>query len=317
MTGSRRVLCAPGLIGAFLFLSGLFLLTIRLLALDIDGTILDSQGRVPAANRDAIARAIEAGVEVALATGRRYDFARPVFEQLPAPLTLILSNGAIVKTCDGQTLMRHLLPRGIARDVLARVPQHRDSAAVVFDRPREGQVVFEAIDWEHPLHHRFFASNRPFLSEVAPLEACLTEDPIQVMFTGGCVAMRAVFEDLGHASTPDAPGAAAATLAGADYSVALTEYEHRDFSLVDVVQAGCSKGMALREWSERRGFRREEVMAMGDNLNDLQMLEFAGTPVLMGNALAELKARGWPVTATNDDEGVARAIETFVLGGAS
>ena len=87
--------------------------------------------------------------------------------------------------------------------------------------------------------------------------------------------------------------------------------------MVDVVRAGCSKGMALREWSERRGFRREEVMAMGDNLNDLQMLEFAGTPVLMGNALPELKARGWAVTASNDDEGVARAIETFVLTGAS
>ena len=278
-------------------------MTIRLLALDIDGTILDSRGRVPAANRDAIARTIEAGVEVALATGRRYDFARPIFEQLPGPLTLILSNGAIVKTREGETLMRHLLPREIARDVLGRVPQHRDTAAVVFDRLREGQVVFEAIDWEHPLHGRFFAFNRPFLSEVAPLEACLTEDPIQVMFSGGCVAMRALFEALRDGGT--------------DYSVALTEYEHRDFSMVDVVRAGCSKGMALREWSERRGFRREEVMAMGDNLNDLQMLEFAGTPVLMGNALPELKARGWAVTATNDDEGVARAIETFVLTGAS
>jgi hydroxymethylpyrimidine pyrophosphatase-like HAD family hydrolase len=287
--------------------------TIRLLALDVDGTILDSHGRVPAANLAAIAQAISAGVEVALATGRRYDFARPVFEQLPAPLTLILSNGAIVKTRDGVTLMRRLLPREVARAVLARVPQHRDSAAVVFDRQREGQVVFEAIDWEHPLHHRFFASNRPFLSEVAPLEACLTEDPIQVMFTGGCAAMRTVFDDLRAPPATRAPGASDTT----DYSVALTEYEHRDFSLVDVVQAGCSKGMALREWSERQGYRREEVMAMGDNLNDLEMLEFAGRPVLMGNALPELKARGWAVTATNDDEGVARAIETFVFAGAS
>jgi Cof subfamily protein (haloacid dehalogenase superfamily) len=288
-------------------------LTIRLLALDIDGTLLDSHGRVPPANLAAIARAIAGGVEVSLATGRRYDFARPIVEQLPAPLTLILSNGAIVKTRDGVTLMRRLLPREVARAVLARVPQHRDSAAVVFDRQREGQVVFEAIDWEHPLHHRFFASNRPFLSEVAPLEACLTEDPIQVMFTGGCVAMRTVFDDLRAPPATRAPGASETT----DYSVALTEYEHRDFSLVDVVQAGCSKGMALREWSERQGYRREEVMAMGDNLNDLEMLEFAGRPVLMGNALPELKARGWAVTATNDDEGVARAIETFVFDGAS
>jgi hydroxymethylpyrimidine pyrophosphatase-like HAD family hydrolase len=288
-------------------------LTIRLLALDIDGTLLDSHGRVPPANLAAIARAIAGGVEVSLATGRRYDFARPIVEQLPAPLTLILSNGAIVKTRDGVTLMRRLLPREVARAVLARVPQHRDSAAVVFDRQREGQVVFEAIDWEHPLHHRFFASNRPFLSEVAPLEACLTEDPIQVMFTGGCAAMRTVFDDLRAPPATRAPGASDTT----DYSVALTEYEHRDFSLVDVVQAGCSKGMALREWSERQGYRREEVMAMGDNLNDLEMLEFAGRPVLMGNALPELKARGWAVTATNDDEGVARAIETFVFAGAS
>src|SRR5690242_17175461 len=103
---------------------------IRLIALDIDGTILDSAGRIPDANRQAIAAAIEAGAEVALATGRRYDFARPIFESLPSPLTLILSNGAIIKARDGQTLMRSLLPRAVARSVLAQVPEHRDSAAV-------------------------------------------------------------------------------------------------------------------------------------------------------------------------------------------
>jgi Cof subfamily protein (haloacid dehalogenase superfamily) len=272
---------------------------IRLLALDIDGTILDSDGHLPAANRDAIARVIDAGVEVALATGRRYDFARPVFEKLPAPLTLILSNGAIVKTRDGETLMRSLLPCDTARAVLADVPEHRASAAVVFDRPREGQVVFEAIDWEHPRHQRFLAANRPFLIESVPLEDCLTEDPIQVMFSGGCVEMRSLFERLQDAAC--------------EFSVALTEYQHRDFSMVDVVRAGCSKGSALRAWSHHRGFARVEVMAMGDNLNDVQMLEFAGTPVLMGNALAELKARGWPVTGTNDEGGVARAIEHYIL----
>jgi Cof subfamily protein (haloacid dehalogenase superfamily) len=279
----------------------LTLTAIRLLALDIDGTILDSHGHVPDANRDAIARAIDAGVEVALATGRRYDFARPIFEKLPAPLTLILSNGAIVKTRDGRTLMRSLLPRQVARDVLGRVPEHRDSAAVVFDRPREGQVVFEVIDWEHPRHHRFFASNRPFLSEVAPLEDCLTEDPIQVMFSGGCVEMRRLFDDLQQP--------------GGDFSVTLTEYEHRDFSLVDVVRAGCSKGAALRAWAARRALQPQDIMAIGDNLNDLQMLEFAGTPVVMGNGLDELKSRGWAVTAHNDDAGVAEAIERFILGG--
>ena len=74
--------------------------------------------------------------------------------------------------------------------------------------------------------------------------------------------------------------------------MALTDTQHRDFSLVDVVRAGCSKGTRSRPGGAP-GVPRAEVMAMGDNLNDLQMLEFAGTPVLMGNALAELKARGW------------------------
>ena len=277
---------------------------IRLLALDIDGTLLDSNGALPDANRRAIERAIGNGVEVALATGRRYDFARPIFEQLPAPLTLILSNGAVVKTRDGRTLTRRLLPREVAYHVLQRTPEYRDSAAVVFDRPRDGQVVFEAIDWEHPQHARFFSVNRPFLAESKPLEECLTEDPVQLMFTGGCGEMRALFAELRNQRDHL-------------FSVALTEYEHRDFSLVDVIRAGVSKGSALREWSTTQGYARAEVMAVGDNLNDLEMLEFAGTAVVMGNAIADLRNRGWAETLSNDEEGVAHAVETYVLGEAS
>jgi hypothetical protein len=270
---------------------------IQLLAIDIDGTLLDSEGRVPQANADAIARASAAGIEIALATGRRYDFARPVFEALPGPLTLILSNGAIVKMRDGTTVMKRLLPRDIALGVLARVPQHRDGTAVTFDRPREGQVVFEAIDWDHPRHGRFFAANRPYVSAVSPIEACLTEDPVQLMFSGGCDEMRHVFDQLrGDPS----------------YAATLTEYLHRDFSLVDIIRAGCSKGAALAEWAARRGITREHVMAIGDNMNDLDMLEFAGTAVVMGNGCDALKARGWSVTATNDECGLARAVEEHV-----
>ena len=276
---------------------------IHLIALDIDGTLLDSHGTVPDANRAALARAIEMGIEIVLATGRRFDFARPIFESLPGPLTLILSNGAIVKTRDGQTLMRNLLPREMARAVLQRAPQHRETAAVVFDRPLEGQVVFETVDWSDPRHSPYFHANRPFIAEMRPLEDALVEDPVQVMFTGCCADMRDLFDTLGEDESM--------------YSVALTEYLHRDFSLVDVVRAGCSKGSALREWAGTRGLSADEVLAVGDNLNDLQMLEFAGTPVLMGNALQELKDRGWMVTGTNDEAGVAAALETLVFGKAS
>jgi Cof subfamily protein (haloacid dehalogenase superfamily) len=278
-------------------------LPIKLIALDIDGTLLDSHGSVPDANREALSRAIDMGIDIVLATGRRFDFARPIFESLPGPLTLILSNGAIVKTQEGQTLMRNLLPREMARAVLQRAPQHRETAAVVFDRPLEGQVIFETVDWSDPRHSPYFHANRPFISEIRPLEDALVEDPVQVMFTGCCADMRDLFDTLGEDESM--------------YSVALTEYLHRDFSLVDVVRAGCSKGSALREWTGTRGLSADEVLAVGDNLNDLQMLEFAGTPVLMGNALQELKDRGWMVTGTNDEAGVAAALETLVFGKAS
>jgi hydroxymethylpyrimidine pyrophosphatase-like HAD family hydrolase len=255
---------------------------------------------VPEANRRAIGAALARGIEIVLATGRRYDFARPAFDQLDGPLTLILSNGAVIKDRAGATALLHLLPRAVAHRVLARTRSWREGASVLFDRARAGQVVYERIDWEHPRHRRYFESNRPFLAEHAPLEACLTEDPVQVMFTGGCAPMRELFGRLQQ----DAAG---------DYSVALTEYEHRDFSLVDVVRAGCSKGAALAEWAARRGVPPAAVMAVGDNLNDLEMLAFSGRPVVMGNAVAALKSRGWPVTRTHDEAGVAEAIERYAL----
>ncbi|HSC29514.1 MAG TPA: HAD-IIB family hydrolase [Vicinamibacterales bacterium] len=300
---------------------------ISLLAIDIDGTLLDSGGQIPEANRTAISRALDAGIEVVLATGRRFDFARTVVESLPRPFTFILSNGAIVKTHDGETLVRNLLPRETARHVLAHVPEHRETAAVIFDRPLQGQVVFESVDWEHPRHSRFFHANRPYISELRPLEDALSEDPVQVMFTGGCAAMRSLFDRLrilaGRAPDVQRPEGVLETAAdgapedGEAFSVALTEYIQRDFSLVDVVRARCSKGAALRQWTERRGLSPAGVMAIGDNLNDLEMLEYAGRAVLVANALPELKQRGWAVTASNDEAGVARAIETFALGEAS
>ena len=91
---------------------------IRLIALDIDGTLLDEHSRLPAINRDAVAEAAARGIEIALVTGRRYDFATPIARQFPCPLTMIVNNGALVKSSDGNTELVNLLPRGIAARVL-------------------------------------------------------------------------------------------------------------------------------------------------------------------------------------------------------
>jgi len=93
----------------------------------------------------------------------------------------------------------------------------------------------------------------------------------------------------------------------------VTAYESKDFSMIDVINPRVSKGTVLAEWAALRGISREEILAIGDNHNDEEMLSFAGIPVVMENAVPELKTRGWHVTHTNDNDGVAAAIERFAL----
>jgi hypothetical protein len=276
-------------------------MAVRLIALDIDGTLLDSQWRLPEANCVAIAEAARRGIEVALVTGRRYDFAIPIARKVDSPLTMIVSNGALIRTHDGETRLRHLLARDTARRVLEITQAWREGAGVVFDRPRENQVMLEVLDTDDPIRSAYYARNKEFLGQAVPLESCLIEDPIQVMLSGKVQPMREAEEALRNAR-----------IAG-EYGIAATVYEKRDFAMIDVLHPACSKGAALAEWAGLRGYAREEVMAIGDNHNDLEMLSFAGIPIVMGNSVPELKRYGWHETASNDDNGVACAIEQFAL----
>jgi Cof subfamily protein (haloacid dehalogenase superfamily) len=276
-------------------------MSVRLIALDIDGTLLDSASEVPAANRHAIEAAVEKGIEVALVTGRRFDFALPIARQIPCPLTMIVNNGALVKSKDGITHLKHLLPHQTARAVLEFLPQPRAGTAVVFDRPRANQVIYEQIDWEDPRRKAYLVRNREFIAQIRPLEDCLTEDPIQVMYSGSVNEMQSV-----HTALREAPKSL-------EFSLAVTVYDHRDFAMVDVIRPNCSKGATLAQWTALRGFGREEVMAIGDNFNDREMLEFAGLPVVMANCVPELKTLGWRETRSNDEGGVAAAIREYAL----
>jgi len=272
---------------------------IQLIGIDLDGTLLDSAGRFPPANRAAIEAAIKAGVHVALVTGRSYPFARPVAEGLPESLTLIVSNGAVERGMDGKTRARRLLDKNVARTVLGSNAGHRASTALVFDRDVHGQIVFETMDWSHPGRKGYWARNKSFIARSVPLEDALVEDPIQVMFNGGYEAMRVLADEIREQRH--------------DVSVSLTEYVHRDFSLVDITNPTATKGHALASRAAALGLGPEAVMAIGDNFNDLEMLEYAGTAVVMGNAVEPLKTRGFHQTGEQDEAGVAQAIERFVL----
>ena len=97
------------------------------------------------------------------------------------------------------------------------------------------------------------------------------------------------------------------------FAVSLTEYPHRDFSLIDVTAPTATKGRALAWRAAQLGISREEVMAVGDNFNDLEMLEFAGLPVVMANAVDGLKQQGWAMTGDNENAGLAEAMRRFAL----
>lgn len=274
---------------------------IRLIALDIDGTLLNSRFEVSGPNRSAIAEATSRGIEVALVTGRRYDFALPVAKQIESPLTMIVNNGAMVRTSDGETRVRHLVPRETAFRVLRVTEPWRDGTAVVFDRPKANQVMLQSIDWNDATRGGYYKRNREFLAEAHPLESCLTEDPIQVMFTGAVSPMREAELVLREVQF------------GQEFALAVTVYEAKNFSMIDVIHPSVSKGAALAEWAGLRGVSPQEILAIGDNHNDVEMLSFAGVPVVMGNSVRELKARGWAITRSNDEDGVAAAIEQYAL----
>jgi len=236
---------------------------------------------------------------VALVTGRSYPFARPVANDLPSSISLIVSNGAVERATDGSTLARRLLDRHVARDVLDVTRHCRDAAALIFDRDEDRQVVYESMDWDHPGRERYWSRNHSRIAQSVPLEAALTEDPIQVMFNGSVEEMRVLRDGLLRRARR--------------CTVQMTEYQSRDFSLVDVTSQQATKGLAVAWRAEQLGLTRDEVMAVGDNFNDREMLEFAGTAVLMGNAVDGLRTPGWHVTGHQDECGVAQAIERFVL----
>jgi Cof subfamily protein (haloacid dehalogenase superfamily) len=275
--------------------------SIRLLATDIDGTLLNPQFQISDGDLMALRRAHAAGIEIVLVTGRRHKFALPIAEQLGFDLWLISSNGAVTRSLAGETFHRDLMPADTCRKLCSAMQQFRGNTVLTFDKETKGAIVLERLDELGPSIRRWLEKNMEYIEFVVPIENALVTDPVQAMFCGTMARMSEALQALNGA--------------GMDGTVTIlrTEYPARDLSMIDVLNAGCSKGHALERWATHRGYRREEVMAIGDNHNDVEMLEFAGHPVIMGNACAELRGRGWTVTRGNDACGIAAAVD-LVLG---
>jgi Cof subfamily protein (haloacid dehalogenase superfamily) len=277
--------------------------SIRLLATDIDGTLLNPQFKISEGDLMALRRAHAAGIEIVLVTGRRHRFALPIAQQLGFDLWLISSNGAVTRSLAGETFHRDMMPAATCRRLVGAMQEFRGNTVLTFDTEVKGAIVIERVDELGESIRRWLEKNMEYIEFVVPIENALVSDPVQAMFCGTMARMSQALLAL------DGAGMAGSV------TVLRTEYPERDLSMIDVLNAGCSKGHALERWARHRGYRREEVMAIGDNHNDVEMLEFAGHPVIMGNACEELRGRGWTVTRGNDECGIAAALEA-VLGSA-
>jgi hypothetical protein len=270
---------------------------IRLIAVDIDGTLLNSQFRISETDLQALRRANQQGIEVILVTGRRHAFALPIAQQLGFDLWLISSNGAVTRSLQGEAFHRDLLTATTCLKLCAAMRQFRGNMVVTFDKESKGALVLERMDELTSSIRHWLEKNMQYIEFVVPIETALVSDPVQAMFCGPISRMQAAVRAIQSDQIKD------------QITVVRTEYPARDLCIVDVLNRGCSKGHALERWANYRGIPREQVMAIGDNFNDLEMLAFAGAPFIMGNACEELKSRGWPVTGCNDENGVAAAVE--------
>jgi hydroxymethylpyrimidine pyrophosphatase-like HAD family hydrolase len=297
----------------------------------MDGTLLGADGQVSARNVAALKAAEAAGVEVVVATGRRHCYAMRQLRGLGLgeENALISSNGTVVRTIGARLLEKTLLPTSTARWICGHVDEFRNALVMTFDKVRpdgedeRGALVVEELAELNESIGKWMIANAPYIAHVNPIEQALEgDDPIQMMLCGRVERMRRA-----EARLLEHPGVSAVGVgpqewaAGVEVALHRTEYPVRDLSIVDILPAGCSKGAALLRLAADRGVKVEEIVAIGDNWNDVSMLEVAGQAVLMGNAPEDLKEmaveRGWTVGKRHDEDGVAEVVEAALASSKS
>jgi len=284
---------------------------IKLLALDLDGTLLDSRGQIPGQNRRAIREAEDAGVLVTISTGRRFRDARPVGIDLELNAPLVTHNGALLKYAESlETVASSLLDLATTREIVRIGKQFGGNALVSADPHTKGTLLYDRIsednvplrrylDWSERLHGD---EAQEAVMHVDDLHDALADhEVIHISFSGACEPMKHMLEFLSDELMDSV-------------SILPTIYPHLDFTLIDILPPDASKGTGVEKLAIMNDLTAENVMAIGDNFNDLGMLEFAGTPVVMGNADADLLNRPeFYKTDNNNEGGVAAAIRRFIL----
>jgi len=274
----------------------------------MDGTLLpDFSAVVSERNKRALREAQEAGIVVAIATGRRQAFTAPLLVDvgLRADTPMITSNGAVTRSFSGERIdFQHLDPR-VARG-LCRVLRGVGLVIFTLDKATKPDLLVEDMAMVTGRLAKWVESNRTSIEEVRPIEDALGDDVdlIQGMAAGTIAEMIEAERRL-----------TVCEWAG-QFECIRTAYPGSDLSILDLLPKGVSKRSALERLANRLGIAQAETMAIGDNWNDEAMLDWAGTGVLMGNATEELRGmaagREWVIGPTNSQDGVAVMLEKAV-----
>ncbi len=264
-------------------------MTIRLIAIDMDDTLLNETQQVTIRTKDAIRRAMDAGVHVAIATGRMFRSALPFAREIGIRLPLITYNGAMIRELDsGKTLFHRPIGTELAQGL-----------ADLFQQ--KGWYLQKYVD--DTLYVAELDENAQFYADYARVEAIplgkdffrMTEAPTKMLSMGDTAELNEI-----------------RSVVAARYGdrLYLASSKKRYLEMVD---ARVNKGEAVAFLAASLGIRQSEIMAIGDSMNDVDMIEYAGCGVAMGNANSTVRAAANFVTATNSEDGVAVAIEKFVL----
>jgi Cof subfamily protein (haloacid dehalogenase superfamily) len=262
-------------------------LSFKLLALDLDDTLLNGEFRVSAENRLAIRCAARQGVLITLATGRMFHSALPFARELAIDLPLITYHGALIRTVSGETLFHQPVPLDAAREVAAACRQRGFHVNVYLD-----DELYVAEENELSRYYQSIAGVR--VTAVGDLAAFLSAAPTKLTVIDRTGRFAELHDELN-------------VRFGSRLSITVSR---PDF--LEITDRRATKGQALKALADLHRIPREQVAAVGDSLNDIDMLLYAGTGVAVANARPEVKAVADFVTASNLEDGVAVFIRRYI-----
>jgi Cof subfamily protein (haloacid dehalogenase superfamily) len=283
---------------------------IRLLALDVDGTLTDSRHELPAAAREAIRRVRSAGIRVMLATGRRYRDTLPVAEALGIDAPIVTASGALVKQPPAHaTLHRAAFAPGVLADVVTRIVAaghdpilYTDSFAQGYDFHCRTLAGADAdARGEGRGVREYLGRNRHLADVRADLHAAPPADAFAGFAMGTRADMLALEEQL-----------LAAHRQRLSVHV-IRSPRYRDW-MCEIAPAGVTKWSGVTAVAAAWGIEAAEICAVGDDVNDLPMIRGAGLGIAMGNAVAEVRAAADRVVASHDEGGIADVAEVLLAG---